>query len=947
MQPPSEHIENLPFTIPQCTSGDPTPLSLGSSLDPHEIVCSGWISNNDCLPQELVVDLLSTSTIHEISILVHETHTPESITIFTNISKKRLIKLSFANLYDRGNNKRIREQVSITLDPPQVFEQLRLVIEGGDGNSNENSTSNGTRKGIVSLSIRGVPIDHHAHHSHYHGSEHAVDSELHSLGLATLSEAYVQAGGTEGAHQILSNLDAATDTSTGVILDMLRKKKHDMIRAHSSSAEMNDEEANRLSHVFKSFDRVGRSISKVYHVKKQAIAADEFGIAAAASDKLQECFQARDFLAQREALRTWCCGGEDSNVFEKVVLSMIDIGWENTTPGLSVASPWIRAMRAAPLFTLPFSMQKVSQKQSNDNVEVTDTTSVVTNRPDISTANGNEEDAYEKWIKNLMQFHFGSDGVLYAQGIKKPSKLLGKEVLEVPFKHVFGNYLTQSIMDKKSWVLRQASLAVIALTCEDETGWLRKHLDLKHLKPVEFFEVAIKVVIYMSNDPILAVFKQVVETAASLLSILWTEEDEQCRITMPLLRSFVSRIEHSLLGTAKATRDVATRGLMFLANECEYIGPVKVAHTLYRALHRLNARSRVSAFEYLLHPYILLIDRFGCRNDPTLPPEDQHLSIRSLAHLSIELAGSRHTKVTQLALDIALKMYSIDISKDGQASRDALGINKDGAILPIFRTPVFVKKMMDVDRKLQRCIHPCDERALEGRGVNDDDEDENVRALKKQLAEMKAMMRKAKGSSKKKGKSKPKPKKQIQKTSPHPPVVEETPAVVEEPVVVKEPVIVEESPVVEAPPVNKIEESSNKLETGISEVKKEVKQEEKEPSPALMKKKMVIMKKIRDLKLSLLKIEDGANGEIEKKQINDKIAKMSKRLTTITEKDVQKLDVKEDDTKQKDNDDGNGVNKEPEQTEVKTKGLKKLQSTAKLVKDAASAGKKKEKCVLQ
>ena len=37
---------------------------------------------------------------------------------------------------------------------------------------------------------------------------------------------------------------------------------------------------------------------------------------------------------------------------------MIDIGWENTTPGLSVASPWIRAMRAAPLFTLPFSMQR-------------------------------------------------------------------------------------------------------------------------------------------------------------------------------------------------------------------------------------------------------------------------------------------------------------------------------------------------------------------------------------------------------------------------------------------------------------------------------------------------------------------------------------------------------------------------------------------------------------
>jgi hypothetical protein len=232
----TEHLEILAFTVPLCTSGDPATLSLGSSLDDHEIVSAdGWISDDEG-PQELMIDFLSSNVIlHEISILVHEKYTPESITVLSKSSRKIVHIGRVSTLQDRGGNKRIREQISITLSPPQQHQQLRIIVQGP------------TRKGIVGLSLHGVPSDHHSRHGHQSISSRKkknADTELHSLGLATISEA-ATTGASAGAHQILSNMDVATDTSTGMILDMLRKKKHDLIRAHTSSAEMSDAEANR------------------------------------------------------------------------------------------------------------------------------------------------------------------------------------------------------------------------------------------------------------------------------------------------------------------------------------------------------------------------------------------------------------------------------------------------------------------------------------------------------------------------------------------------------------------------------------------------------------------------------------------------------------------------------------------------------------------------------
>ena len=152
---------------------------------------------------------------------------------------------------------------------------------------------------------------------------------------------------------------------------------------------------------------------------------------------------------------------------------------------LGEASPWIRAMRAAPLFTLPFSMRHVSESQEDAHRALEEERrkdeQQQQQQQQQSGCMGIEEeekddDAFKTWMKSLLQFHFGDEGVQYALGEKMPSELDGKDVLEVPFVHVFGKYLTQAIMDKKSWLLRQAGLAVIQCCVDDDTGWLKKYL---------------------------------------------------------------------------------------------------------------------------------------------------------------------------------------------------------------------------------------------------------------------------------------------------------------------------------------------------------------------------------------------------------------------------------------------------------------------------------------
>ena len=994
----SEHIEVLAFTIPLCTSGDCIPLSLGSSLDDHEIVDQGWISVDNG-PQELLLDLLHTSTLHDITVLAHETWIPGQITILSSTTNRVLCCVKFATLEERGGNPTIREQISLTFDPPQSHSSLRLIVEGGLRQ----------RQGIVSISIRGVRDDidpTQSHRHHFHGSKNQIDTELHTLGLESMSEAHIHQGGTAGANEILSKLDEASDSSTGVILDMLRQKKHDLIRSRSSTAAMNDDEANRLSHVFSSFDRVGKAIARAAHVKKRAVDADQYGLAASAADKLNECYDARDFLAKREALRTWACGGDDSNVFENSVLSMVQSGWHDSnssgggrkggssgnTALLNRISPWIKAMRAAPLFTLPYSLRQVSSAQDEKVKNTQQELLLLKQERELEDEEEKRIQAeeeleqsqgmdltYEKWVKNLLQFHFGSEGVLFAQGIKKPSELTnGMPELEVPFLHVFGTYLTQCIMDRKTWVLRQAACAVLQCCIDDETGWLKKHLNRKSLKPIEFLNISLRLLIHQAKDSVLAVFRQVVDTTASLLSILWTDEAEQCRLSTPLLDVFVHRIIHAPTGESGkglAVRNTATDGLLFLAKECDYIGPVKVAYTLYRAMHNLHKRSLASTYEHLMKPFMVLIDTFGCRKDYTLPPEDQLLSVDKIIHnVCIELIANRHKECKALGLKIALVIYEIDVSYGGQASRDAMGINEngDGASYPLFRSVSFVQQMVEIDKKLLRKIRESDTRVIEKRGVNDEEEDENVKALKRQLAEMKQLMKKNATESPGKTKTTGRKKKIIKKTKPHPPLLEEKNHVVQQSIqrsAFDDPTKKVDSKLVEEKKnkktENNVEEKEKEKEKAAQQLEKkdaENNAEEKEKEKAaqqlekmeaksttpiklkpeskeLIAKKMVIMKKIRNLKLSLLSIED----ETDKIPVKKKINLLTTKLTNLTEEDVIN-DTKEDAEEGKLNETKPAQDNKaqvPVQQEKKT-SLNRVKTAAKVV--ATTTKKKDDKC---
>ena len=245
-----------------------------------------------------------------------------------------------------------------------------------------------------------------------------------------------------------------------------------------------------------------------------------------------------------------------------------------------------------------------------------------------------------------------------------------------------------------------------------------------------------------------------------------------------------------------------------------------------------------------------------------------------------------------------------------------MGINEngDGASYPLFRSVSFVQKMINVDKKLLRRIRESDTRVIEKRGVNDEEEDENVKALKRQLAEMKQLMKKNAKNSPGKIKKYGRKKKPTKKTKPHPPLLKEKNHVVQQSSSARKASI--ESSAFAVP--KKSEEKKNKKkEHNVDEKekekaekknkKKEHNMEEKEKEKAeqqlekmdaksttttpikskpesqeLIAKKMAIMKKIRNLKLSLLSIED----EADKISVKKKIDLLTSKLTNLTEEDV-------------------------------------------------------------
>jgi hypothetical protein len=280
--------------------------------------------------------------------------------------------------------------------------------------------------------------------------------------------------------------------------------------------------------------------------------------------------------------------------------------------------------------------------------------------------------------------------------------------------------------------------------------------------------------------------------------------------------------------------------------------------------------------------------------------------------------------------------------------------------------------MVEIDKKLLRKIRESDTRVIEKRGVNDEEEDENVKALKRQLAEMKQLMKKNATESPGKTKKNGRKKKTIQKTQPHPPLLEEKNHVVQQsiqrsafdvPTKKVDSKLVEEKKNkktennVEEKEEKEKEKAAQQLEKKDAENNAEEKEKEKAAqqlekmeaksttpikskpeSKELIAKKMVIMKKIRNLKLSLLSIED----ETDKIPVKKKINLLTTKLTNLTEEDVIN-DTKEDAEEGKLNETKPAQdNKALQVQQEKKTSLNRVKTAAKVV--ATTTKKKDDKC---
>ena len=282
---------------------------------------------------------------------------------------------------------------------------------------------------------------------------------------------------------------------------------------------------------------------------------------------------------------------------------------------------------------------------------------------------------------------------------------------------------------------------------DDETGFLRKHITQKKILPLDFFQIASKVVITLCADHVAAVFKQCVDTTISLFSILWTEEDEQRQMTMPVVDAFLKR----MTGKHKIVRDHAAEAVLFFAS-CEYVGPVLMVHKLARLMRCSSARSGAPQWLHVLKSVHVILDHFGTRRDPVLPPTQQALSIESLSSLAAFLVENRHADVRKAGIDLALKVYRLDISNDAACSRHALGIDDETGVADLisgrstlmFRSEAFAKGLLKIDRECGRKDHESDT-AIAAAASNESD-DPAVRALQKQIAEMRKLMNQMNGN---------------------------------------------------------------------------------------------------------------------------------------------------------------------------------------------------------
>ena len=245
------------FTVSSCSScaNETGLLALGSALPEHEVL-DGWKSGpKELFPQELVLDLdPGTLELTSLHILSHESLIPSQIDVI--VDGKFLVSLPFCSVAAKGGVN-VREQKIVKLRRLDVagmeraagIGRVRLVVRGVHEDPSSNPLS---QVQLIQVTLTGLTKHHHAHHHHTHNTKRGAraDTQLHQMGLASLAEAQIHergvGGNTDGANEVLASLDDDVDVSTGMLLDMLRRQKNELVHRHGkTNSEAKKAEAQR------------------------------------------------------------------------------------------------------------------------------------------------------------------------------------------------------------------------------------------------------------------------------------------------------------------------------------------------------------------------------------------------------------------------------------------------------------------------------------------------------------------------------------------------------------------------------------------------------------------------------------------------------------------------------------------------------------------------------
>ena len=318
---------------------------LGFKIPGHETTCGWATESNPSYPQNVVLELIRPgSHVCEIRILCHEHWIPATIDIIAhhNIETKfakddrrstYFGTVAFKSLKQKHGD-RLREQKVVEINASNV-DRLCFMIKEPHG---EPATNPENKVGVIQIILVGYPNKKsrnrrariHTYLETKAGNrgrvkspfnhQDPVDHELHSLGLTTIAEMGTSSGAIQAELKHMGIMEHCIDQSTAAVLDMLRIQKSRAVE------QVNIGNASRFALLFTVFDRISILLQDSIYGKNKSAKHEHFGLAIEAKERMEVALCNRNILVDRETLRSWCCGGQNSADYESIVESQLQTG---------------------------------------------------------------------------------------------------------------------------------------------------------------------------------------------------------------------------------------------------------------------------------------------------------------------------------------------------------------------------------------------------------------------------------------------------------------------------------------------------------------------------------------------------------------------------------------------------------------------------------------------